>query len=97
MPANKYFFRLRAVADTLDSFCIIHFSLFVFPDENATYYQVHLVARNHRRGLRIIKELGLPDFHSMKDSNSLITVHEEFFMPFDFIHECVCLTVEVGK
>lgn len=33
----------------------------------------------------------------MKDSNFLIVLHDEFFVPFDFIRESVCLNVAVDK
>lgn len=43
----------------------------------------------------VVKGIGLSDFHGVH-SNFLIMACEEFFAPFDFIHECVCLNV-TGK
>lgn len=63
---------------------------FVFPAENATYYQVLLVARNHWGGLKDTQELGLPDLHGVKDSSSLIMAHGDFFSAFWF-HKQTCL------
>lgn len=48
-------------------------------------------------GLKVTREFELPDFDGMKDSNSFTMAHKEFFVPFDFIRECVCLNIVVDK
>lgn len=75
---------------------MIHFNFFCFSLlENYSNYHIHLIHRNHWRFPTFVKEFGLADFHGL-DSNFLTMACKEFFAPFDFIHERICLNV-VGK